>query len=144
MNNNQQSVKEVQEAIKQWSDALHHKDLEAMHKDYADEYRLFDVGSTAEGVDAVKALWEQCFQYFDKPKTEYKDMVIQATDDMAVAHFKSRITGMTLPLPDNMANAWLRGTVCFRKVDGVWKCIHEHISFPVNCETNEIAYDAAN
>jgi ketosteroid isomerase-like protein len=42
-----------------------------------------------------------------------------------------------------MANAWIRGTCCFRKTDDVWQCFHEHISFPVDCEKNAIAYDVA-
>ncbi|MDA0782300.1 MAG: nuclear transport factor 2 family protein [Rickettsiales bacterium] len=141
MKNNPQSVKEVEEAIKTWSEALSNKDLEAMHKDYADEYRMFDVSVTVDSVQGLKDLWKQCFDFFDKPKAEYKDMKIQATDNMAVAHFKSRISGMTAPVPEEMANSWIRGTVCFQKENGVWKCIHEHISFPVNCETNQIAFD---
>lgn len=143
MNNNAQSVKEVRQAMDEWASALREKDLEAMHKNYADEYRLFDVMSTVEGVDATKELWTQCFPYFDKPEIEYKDMIIHATDDMAIVHFKSRISGMVSPPPAEMANTWLRGTCCFRKIDGKWKFIHEHISFPVNCETNQIATEAA-
>lgn len=142
MKNNDQSVKEVQKIMNEWADALSKKDLEGMHKDYAEEYCLFDVGSTVVSVEGAKALWQQCFAYFNKPEAEYKDMTIHATDDMAVIHFKSRINGMVTPLPEEMANAWLRGTVCYRKIDGNWKCIHEHISFPVNCETNQIIYYA--
>tara|TARA_Y100000588_G_scaffold239090_1_gene252823 strand:+ start:227 stop:658 length:432 start_codon:yes stop_codon:yes gene_type:complete len=141
MDNNEQSISEVRQAIENWSKALYEKDLEAMHKDYASQYRLFDVASTAEGAEGAKELWAQCFPYFDKPKIEYKDMVIQATDDMAIAHFRCRMSGIAAPVPDEMSKAWLRGTVCFRKTDGVWKCIHEHISFPVNCETNQIIFE---
>ncbi|MCP5365561.1 MAG: nuclear transport factor 2 family protein [Hyphomicrobiales bacterium] len=143
MNNNQQSVEAVRETMKKWADALSKKDLEAMHKNYADEYRLFDVGSTANSVEEVKQIWTRCFPYFDKPQVEYKNMVIDATDDMAVVHFNSRLRGMNVQLPEEIANAWLRGTVCFRKVDGIWKCTHEHLSFPVNCDSNQIIFEPA-
>lgn len=143
MNNNRQSIEAVREAMNQWEVALSVKDSDAMHKDYADEYRLFDVGSTANTVDEAKQTWGRCFPYFDKPQIEYKNMVIHATDDMAVVHFNSRLHGLNVHVPEEMANAWLRGTICFRKVDGIWKCIHEHVSFPVNCETNQIIFEAA-
>ncbi len=140
MKNNEQSVKEVREAMDAWAAALHKKDLDEMHKDYAEEgYRLFDVQETVNDVDSAKRLWQHCFPYFDKPKIEYKDLVIEATDDMAVVHFRNQITGTVEPMSEEMQKMWLRGTVVYRKIDGVWKCIHEHISFPVNCETMKVA-----
>lgn len=143
MKNNEQSVKEIRAAMDSWGTALYNKDLKTMHQDYAEQgYRLFDVQHTADNVDGVIKLWEECFPYFDKPKVEYKDMSIDATDDMALVHFRSRITGMVVPMPQELENTWLRGTVVYRKINGAWKCIHEHISFAVNCETMSIAPDA--
>lgn len=135
MKNNEQSVKEIKAAMDAWGEALYRKDLEAMHKDYASEYRLFDVKATVENAEAAKELWQCCFPFFDKPKVEYKDMVIHASDDMAIVHFRSRVTGTVEQMPEGMDDAWLRGTVGYRKIDGTWKCIHEHISFPVDCKT---------
>ena len=142
MQNNEQSVKEVQDTMAKWAKALESKDLVAMHQDHATEYRLFDVGTTANGVEETKILWEKCFPFFDRPKIEYQNMVIHASNDMAVAHFNAQIKGLNIQIPEEMANSWLRGTVCFRKSDGIWKCVHEHISFPVNCETNQIDFQS--
>ena len=143
MTNNERSVKEIHQVMEQWAAALYDKNLEAMHKDYSEEgYRLFDVQETVEDIEGLNNLWERCFPFFDKPKIEYKDMVVQATDDMAVVHFRNRISGTLEPMPEEMQNTWLRGTVCYRKMDGSWKCIHEHISFPVDCEKMTIAQSA--
>ena len=89
----------------------------------------------------TKKLWESCFQYFDSPEIQYKNMVIEATEDMAIVYFNSRLNGLNIEIPSEMANSWLRGTVCFRKIGDAWKCIHEHVSFPVNCETNQIIFE---
>lgn len=142
MKNNEQSVKEIQAAMDAWGEALYRKDLEAMHKDYADEYRLFDVKQTAESAEGAKELWQCCFPFFDKPKVEYKDMVIHATDDMAIVHFRSRVSGTVEPMPEGMDDAWLRGTAGYRKIDGQWKCVHEHISFPIDCEKMTVDFAA--
>lgn len=141
MKNNEQSVKEIQLAMDAWKEALYHKDLEKMHRNYAIDYCLFDVKQSVNSVEGSKELWQECFPFFDKPKVEYKDMVIHASDDMAIVHFRSRISGMVEPMPEEMENTWLRGTVGYRKIDGKWMCIHEHISFPVDCETMKIASD---
>lgn len=139
MTSNEQSVKEIHEALEAWGEALLRKDLDEMHRNYADDCRAFDVKTSLKGVQGVKELWRSCFPYFDKPRIEYKDLEIHATDDMAVVHFRSRLTGTVKPMPEEMKNMWARGTVCHQKIDGVWKCIHEHISFPVDVETLQVA-----
>lgn len=138
--NNADSVREIQDAMAKWAEALSRKDLDAMHADYAEDYCLFDVQESVVGVENAKALWQHCMPHFDTPTIQYKDTVIHASDDLAIVHFRSNMTGMTMPIPDHMKDSWLRGTVCFEKTDGVWKCFHEHVSFPVNCETEKIAW----
>lgn len=141
MKNNPQSVAQIKAAMDKWAAALSAKDLEAMHQDYADDFRIFDIGTTKNSADGLKELWAQCLPYFDTPKISYKNMHIEASDDMAVVYFNSFLNGMKMELPEEMKDAWLRGTICFRKIDGTWKSIHEHFSFPVNVETNEIIFD---
>jgi ketosteroid isomerase-like protein len=140
MTNNTQSEQEIREAIQTWGNAVSRKDLEAMHSHYTESYTLFDVKATVHGVEDSKKLWEQCFPFFDVPKIEYKDMVIHASDDMAIVHFRSRITGLNAPIPEEMKNSWLRGTCGLQKIDGHWKIVHEHISFPVDCMENKIIF----
>lgn len=142
MTNNAQSELEIRKVMEEWASALTRKDLDAMHKDYAETYTLFDVKATVTSVGDSKKLWEECFPFFDAPVIEYKDMVIHAGSDMAIVHFRSRMTGMSVPVPEEMKNAWLRGTCGLKKIDGSWKIVHEHISFPVDCMENRIAFDA--
>lgn len=141
--NNEQSVQEIKSLMDAYAAALYEKDLDAMHKDYSKtNYKLFDVMVSIDSIKGAEDAWKKCFPYFDKPKLEYKQLEIHASDDMAVVHFRNRITGTAQPMPPEMENSWLRGTICFQKEDGQWKCIHEHISFPVCCETNTIAHEA--
>ena len=141
MQNNPQSEAIIREMLDGWTKALAAKDLDEMHKNYAAGYRIFDVKETADGAEGVRALWEGCFPYFDTPRMEYKNLTVHATDDMAFIHFYSRMSGMKDVPPDSdMAKSWLRGTVCYRKDEnGRWKVLHEHISFPVDCETERVA-----
>ena len=68
MNSDEQSVREIREAIDKWSAALKEKDLDTMHRDYSEKFRLYDVGSTANDVEETKKLWEQCFPYFENQR----------------------------------------------------------------------------
>lgn len=140
MYNNSVAKGQIEELLKKWADELANEDLEAMAKHYADESVIFDVKDHANGPQEYKKLWEQCLPYFDDIEIEYKDMQIHAEENMAFVFFLSRLKGFKETPNTDMANSWLRGTVCYRKIKGEWKSVHEHISFPVNCETEKIEY----
>lgn len=130
---------EIRHLMKHWEECLRKKDLDTMVKDYDEDVVVFDVGDQAKGRDAYKKLWEQCFPYFgDEIGSEKKDITIHATDEMAVVSCLSRLTGMATD--EDMAKSWIRTTICFQKINGEWKNIHEHASFPVDCEKETIAY----
>ena len=40
---------------------------------------------------------------------------------------------------DNAGQSWIRVTVCYRKVEGRWVVVHEHVSIPFNCMTGMVA-----
>ena len=39
------------------------------------------------------------------------------------------------------SDAWVRSTVCYRKIDGKWMVAHEHVSVPYDMETGKAAVD---
>lgn len=126
--------------IKQWDTALSRKDAKTLASFCSDDYRIFDVMENVKGAKAYQALWEKCFPYFeDTIGIERKDVQMHVTDDMAFMHFYSRLSGMK-GVPEEAAKTWIRVTACFIRENGAWKVAHEHVSFPVNCETNEIKF----
>jgi ketosteroid isomerase-like protein len=36
-------------------------------------------------------------------------------------------------------DVWVRATLCFRKIDGVWKVVHEHTSVPLYMDGSDRA-----
>jgi ketosteroid isomerase-like protein len=59
---------------------------------------------------------------------------ITTGDEVAFCHSVNRVrstrtTGET-------TETWVRVTVGFRKMDGQWKVTHEHVSVPLDMETN--------
>ncbi len=129
----------VRDLMRRYEAALRDKDLEALSACYADDAVIYDIGAQMNGFDALRALWEQCFPYFGQTiGTERKETAIHVSGDLAVVHGYTRLTGMDSDEP--MARSWIRSTTCCRRVDGRWRVLHEHASFPVNCEEGKVQF----
>ncbi len=131
--------REIEESVERWDDALSRKDAESLLADYDEEITLFDVSTQLVGRDNYRQLWEACLPYFGASVgTERKDVQIRVCDEMAVMNGFTRLTGVESD--SEMSRSWLRTTVCFRRVGGKWMVFHEHVSFPVDCETEQALY----
>jgi len=38
------------------------------------------------------------------------------------------------------AETWMRVTVCYRKIDGKWKSVHEHVSVPFDPRSGKVSF----
>jgi uncharacterized protein (TIGR02246 family) len=129
----------IEQVIKNWDDALYHKDIDRLATHYSADCITFDVGDQVEGPEGIKALWEPCLQFFgDHIGIQRKDESVTVSGNLALVTSYNRLTGMASDM--DAAKSWLRSTVVFRKVDGEWKIHHEHISFPFDCEKEKPAY----
>ena len=70
---------------------------------------------------------------------EYRDLNIVAGDTVAFSRGLERMTG-TLKNGQKF-DAWVRFTECYRKTNGHWLAIHDHISVPVDLESGKAALD---
>lgn len=130
---------EIEAMIKNWEEALYHKNIDQLITFYTADCTSFDVGTQVSGPQAVKALWDPCLQFFGKHiGIERKQEILLVTQDMALYTSYNRLTGMETDM--DAAKSWLRSTVVFQKVNGSWKIHHEHISFPFDCEKEKPAY----
>lgn len=136
---NEKSTAEVSKVLDRWSDALRVKDMNVFSECYADDVRVFDLETQLTGFSKLQALWESCLPHFPNPIGVHReDVRISATDEMAVATFYSRLTGMTT---DHQAvKAWMRTTVCLQNLGGKWKIIHDHFSMPVDFASEKPGY----
>lgn len=131
---------EVVAVLDAWAKALREKDLKALSKCYAENVRVFDIGSQLIGYDKLAALWESCFPYFPNPiEGERKDLEVVAAKDFVVLSFLSRMTGMQ-ETDHSAAKSWYRTTWCLREFKDGWKIVHEHTSLPVDCGEEKITY----
>jgi ketosteroid isomerase-like protein len=68
---------------------------------------------------------------FERPLDyEIRDLTISVGDDVAFGHSLNRITGTSKDGKKN--DGWVRFTVCFRKIDGNWLIVHDHVPVPLD------------
>lgn len=123
----------IRRLIDAWSRALEAKDLDGLVADYADDAVMFDAIPPYKtvGKEAIRQAWASCLPYFpEKFRSEHRDIVIHVSGDTAIMH------GMHHFIPeqadDPIGRNWLRVTVGYRRIDGKWKSVHDHISTPFN------------
>jgi hypothetical protein len=79
------------------------------------------------------------FATFDGPVGyEIRDLTLTTDDkddNVAFTHSANRISGKRTVGKDS--DAWVRSTVCYRKIDGKWMVAHEHVSVPYYMETGK-------
>ncbi|MCA9263991.1 MAG: SgcJ/EcaC family oxidoreductase [Planctomycetales bacterium] len=132
---------EIRQLIAAWTQALEAKDVDGLVSDYAPDAVLYDAipPYKSVGVDNIRSAWECCLPFFpEKFRSEHRDVVIHVAGDTAfmygVHHF--------VPTPPDHAcgQTWMRVTVGYRRIDGHWKVVHEHISIPFNPINNQAWY----
>lgn len=133
--------KTLQNMLTDWSKALEAGDLDAMLSDYAADVVLFDACPPykTEGIDAVRKVWEHCLPYFPENfRSEHRDLEFHVDGKVAMVHGVHHF--VTEPADHPCGMTWMRVTIGYRKIEGQWKVMHEHISIPFNPMTQEACY----
>ena len=79
--------------------------------------------------------WVVAFAMLGPPRDyEIRDLTITIADDVALAHSFNRISG-TVKSADGTPKSvgpWVRYTGVFRKIQGAWLIVHDHVSAPLD------------
>lgn len=131
----------IRELAAEWRQALEQKDVEGLSAGAAEDVVLYDCKPPYEirGQQDYRANWEACLPYFpDRMRSEHRGLTIVADGDVAFAYGLHRVQ----PLEGNSAagQTWLRVTIGYRRIDGEWKAVHEHVSVPFDPATGQVAF----
>ena len=121
-----------------FTSAFNAKDVDAIMKIYitGDSLVVFDVVPPRQyvGAKAYRKNWEDFFAMFKGPaKVELTDMNIIADTTLGFGHSIQHVTGTdTKGQPMDFT---VRVTDGYRKINGNWLIVHEHVSIPVDLGT---------
>jgi len=133
-----QDEAEIRRLIAGWSQALEAKDVVALTADYAPEVVMYDAIPPYKtvGAEAIRQIWSSCLPFFpEKFQSEHRDLVIHVDGDVALVHGLHHM--IPIPADHPCGQSWLRITVGYRRIDGQWKVVHEHVSIPFNPLNNQ-------
>lgn len=128
-----QDEADIRRLIAAWSQALEAKNADGLTSAYAPDALLFDAIPPYKtvGADNIRTVWENCLPCFpDEFTSEHRDLVVHVDGDIALVHGLHHF--VTTPADHPCGQTWMRVTVCYRRIDGRWKVVHEHVSIPFN------------
>jgi ketosteroid isomerase-like protein len=133
---------QVRQQIDNFVTAFRDKNVDLMMSLYAPEFVAFDIVPPLRsvGVDTYRGIWEKTFTFFRDPIIfETRDQTITADNDIAFSHQLLRLQATMTT--GQKVDRWERLTFCFRKVNGKWLFVHEHVSVPADLMTGKAVLD---
>ena len=121
----------IQNLTDSWVKGVRAKDVDAVMSHYAPDILLFDLTPPLQyaGGDAYRKNWEEWFATWQgQIGYEIKNLSITVSDDVAFRHNLNRISGTRTS--GEKTDVWVRMTACYRKINGKWLIMHEHVSVP--------------
>ncbi|NYH87697.1 YybH family protein [Actinopolymorpha rutila] len=134
----EQDEARIRQRIDQIVDGIGAKDLQVLQRIYATDVVSFDVEPPLQhvGIDAKLKNWAKVFTIFSDVSYEVRDLTLTVGADVAFGHCFGRLSG-TLNNGTATSGMWVRGTFCFRKIDGEWLITHDQASVPFDLATGK-------
>ena len=133
---------QIRQRIEQWTQALYAKDLNTLMSYYTPDIVTFDILPPLQyqGVDAYRKHFEAWFAAVQGPiECETHDLHIVTGEEVAFCHSLNRVRSTNTS--GKHTETWVRVTVGFRKIEGMWQITHEHVSVPCDMETAHALLD---
>ena len=90
------------------------------------------------GADKKRRAWQEAFAIFTGPfDYEFHDVTVTTDGELAFVHSLNHVTATLAS--GHVTDLWLRWTACFRRIDGVWLVVHDHVSVPADVEHGQAA-----
>jgi ketosteroid isomerase-like protein len=121
----------VEDAVK----AIRAKDIDGIMSLYAPNIVSFDLTPPLRyaGADGKRRAWQGAFAAFGGPIAyDVRDLNVTTHGELAFVHGVNHVSGTLAS--GQITDLWLRWTACFRRIDGVWLVVHDHVSVPADLE----------
>lgn len=138
------SETEINDLLGRWQQAFKARDVEGVMSIYAsgDALVAYDISPPLQykGRDSYRKSYESFFAAYEGPlDLETRDVRLLVDGDLAVVNALERISGTVKGGPKS--SIWVRDTSTFRRIDGKWLDVQDHVSVPVNFENGSAVLD---
>ena len=125
----------VRERVEDLARAIHAKDIDGVMSLYAPNLVSFDIHAPLlyVGAERKRRFWEGAFAAYSGPIIyEFHDLNVTTDGDLAFVHSVAHMKGTLAN--GQTKDMWVRWTACFRRIDGEWRIVHDHVSVPADLE----------
>jgi ketosteroid isomerase-like protein len=112
--------------------ALCAKDINGVMPLYAPNVVSFDIAPPLRyvGADGKRRAWQEVFAACTGPLDyQVRDLNVTTHGELAFVHSLNHVNATRA---SGHFDVWVRWTACFRRIDGVWLVVHDHVSVPVD------------
>ena len=86
--------------------------------------------------DNKRRAWQEAVAAYTGPISyEVRDLNVTTHGELAFVHSLNHVNGTRAS--GHVTDLWLRWTACFRRIDGIWLVVHDHVSVPADLERGQ-------
>jgi uncharacterized protein (TIGR02246 family) len=125
----------IRQRVDDWAHAVRAKDIDRVLSFYAPNVVSFDLDPPLRyaGADTKRRAWQEFFAAHTGPIAyETRELNITTHGELAFVHSLNHVCGTLAS--GHTSDMWVRWTACFRRIDGVWLVVHDHVSVPADLE----------
>ena len=125
----------IRQRVEECARAFRAKDIGGIMSLYAPPIVSFDIGPPLRyaGADNKRRAWHDAFAAYTGPIAyEVRELSVTTHGELAFAHSLNQVSGTLAS--GRITGLWLRWTACFRRINGVWLIVHDHVSVPADLE----------
>lgn len=121
----------IRQQIGKVIEGLRAKDLDVLREPYAPDVVSFDVEPPLQhvGIEAKLANWARVFEVFETVDYELRDLTLTIGDGVAFGYAFGRLSG-TMRNGVATTGMWVRVTYGLRRIEGIWRIVHDQVSVP--------------
>jgi len=130
----------IRERVEDWAKALRTRNIDGVASFYAPGIVSFDLPPPLRyaGTDNKRRAWQNFFAARIGPVGyEVRDLNVTAQGDLAFVYSVNHVSGRLAS--GHITDLWVRWTACFRRIDGVWLIVHDHVSVPADIKLGQAA-----
>ncbi len=133
---------DIRQRVEGWAKALRAKDIDTVMSLYAPNIVSFDLDPPLRyaGTEEKRRAWQAFFAVHTGPIVyEVRELSITTHGELAFVHSLNHVKGALAG--GHISDLWVRWTACFRRIDGIWLVVHDHVSVPADLEHGQAALD---
>ena len=126
----------IRRRVEDCAKAISAKDIDSVMSVYAPNIVSFDIVPPLRyvGADNKRQAWQGALAaYTGNIAYEIHDLNVVTHGALAFVHSLNHVNGALAS--GHITDLWLRWTACFRKIDGNWVIVHDHVSVPIDLES---------